>query len=539
MKNLLASALILLAGLTAGAASITIPEAGQFYRIRHASGLYLTDAGFGATVTESTDGGKQIFTFVPVEGHEGVYNIRRCISGNYIGSDGKWSTSAISRSIPMSQFRIVKVDDNFVKFQNLGMSDAKSFLGCDANNSGGVNSGVYTDKNGSDASLHYWTIEPAEAYVAPATPADVYPDRQLADDDPRAHAYEGYKLVFAQEFSGEGKPDPEIWNFEKGFKRNNEDQYYNDDKNCVIRDGVLVISAENVADQKIKNPSYDKYNKAWPSNIGRYLTWTSGSMQTKGPWDGGYSWLFGIYEIRAKLEQVVGSWPAIWSTGKAHEWPYGGEIDILEYYGRKIHANVCWGDGKRWSAKWNSATIGDNNLPADFSDTYHIWRMVWDYDHMELWCDDMLVNNIDLDTTQNAKYTDGDIDDGDGCNPFRDVRQMLWLNMAMGGDNGGSLANTPSPCRFLVDYCRVYQKIGTDGNATYSVDDVISEPSFPYKNGEGEALGIEDVDADGPDRVKGVYNLQGIFVAKNLDSIQPSGQVLIEVSDHGSRKVVH
>lgn len=365
------------------------------------------------------------------------------------------------------------------------------------------------------------------------TPVDFYAEHQLPADDPRANAYEGYKLVFAQEFSGSGTPDHEIWNFEEGFKRNNEDQYYNSDKNTYIQDGVLVIEGKYVLDEKIPNPKYSKYNTGWPSRIGKYLTWTSGSMQTKGAWDGGYTWNYGIYEVRARVPQYVGSWPAIWSTGMQYEWPYGGEIDIMEYYGNRIHANVCWGDGKRWAGHWNSATVHDDILGEGWGDEYHIWRMVWDYDHMELWCDDMLVNNINLDTTNND-IPEGDlagIDHGNGCNPFRDVRHMLWLNLALGGNNGGSLDKTPHQLYYLIDYARVYQKVGTDGKAKYSVEETVSDPTFVI-------TGVEDIAVENEDEVTGVYNLQGIRVADKVDTVRGSNQVYIVVRGEVASKVV-
>lgn len=520
---------------------ITTPEAGKYYRIRHVSGLYLSDARFNSQIREKADDNSQIFQFVPVAGEEGVYNIRRMSSGMFCGSDNRWTSTAISRSIPLSQHRIAvaESDPAYVVIQNVGMNAPKNCMGTDNTTDG---SAVYTDKTGSDTAKHLWVIEEAELYpTAGETPVDFYADKQLPADDPRANAYEGYKLVFAQEFSEDGAPDHEIWNFEQGFCRNKEDQYYNGDKNTYIQDGVLVIEGKYVKDEQIPNPRYDKFNKAWPSSIGKYLTWTSGSMQSKGSWDGGYTWNYGIYEVRAKVPQYVGSWPAIWSTGMQHEWPYGGEIDIMEYYGNRIHANVCWGDGNRWSGHWNSATVHDNELGEGWGDEYHIWRMVWDYDHMELWCDDMLVNNINLDTTYND-VPNADYDHGNGCNPFRDVRHMLWLNLALGGQNGGSLANTPRPLRYLIDYARVYQKIGTDGKAKYSVDEVISEPKFSLKDGEDnpsaavEMIGIgEEV---GESSAPVIYNMQGMRVDTPIEELRGSDQVYIVVENGESKKVI-
>ena len=678
--------------------SVLTPSADKYYRIRHASGLYLTDARFASRVMPFEESNTQIYQFLPVEGQEGVYNIKRVNSGMFVGSDSKWSSTAISRNIAYSQHEIAvsDADEHYVTLRNLGRN---GFMGTDNYN---TDTKVYTDKNGKDAEKHIWFIEPAKKYdeaipegldnlmgngdfedpayaqeadpesnqmrlselpgwtiqasdtwngaqsivatdslnylvlagyqgdgwadvavsqalqvipgheyalvfdyqhasaagnnwgyriadgsgilkefsantqdtewqkatvrfvpasaslnirfylnsTKPAwwmnqdlylnnvalydlTPVDFYADEAEITDE-RANAYDGYRLVFAQEFSGEGTPDHDIWNFEEGFKRNNEDQYYNGDKNCYIQDGVLVIEGRNVLDQQIKNPKYDPFNTGWPSRIGKYLTWTSGSMQTKGSWNSGYTWNYGIYEVRAKVPQYVGSWPAIWSTGMQYEWPYGGEIDIMEYYGHCIHGNVCWGNGQRWAGAWNSATVHDNVLGAGWGDEFHTWRMVWDYDHMELWCDDILVNNIDLDTTQNA-IPDADYDHGNGCNPFRDVRHMLWLNLALGGNNGGSLANTPRPLYYLVDYARVYQKVGTDGKATYSVDDVISEPNFKLKDGE---TGVAAVAVDNNAEVTGVYNLQGIRVADSVEALRGTNQVYIVVRGNQSEKVV-
>ena len=356
----------------------------------------------------------------------------------------------------------------------------------------------------------------AEAYgksavckVTIAGNPDPYEEMYIPDSDPRANVYPGYKLVFAQEFSTPGLPDADVWNFEDGYMRNHEDQYYSqreENPNAYVRDGVLVIEAREEA---IRNKHYTKYGTSWQSKKGQYTKYTSASLTSKGGWNDGFTWLYGIYEIRAKIPAYTGTWPAIWSTGRQYEWPYGGEIDILEWYGDRIHANVCVGNGSRWGADWRSRTVHKSSLGDGWGDEYHIWKMVWEYDRMQLWCDDILVNDIDLETTYNKVPADN-FDHGNGCNPFRDVRQMMWLNLALGGDNGGSLANTPMPCRYLVDYVRVYQRPGIDGKAAYKVDETTSEPTFDLHDGEAGVENITDsglCDAAAP-RV--YYSLQGI-----------------------------
>jgi hypothetical protein len=45
----------------------------------------------------------------------------------------------------------------------------------------------------------------------------------------------------------------------------------------------------------------------------------------------------------------------------------------------------------------------------------------------------------------------------DGRNPFRQPHYLL-LNLAMGGNRGGSLEHTVLPSKYIVDYVRLYQK---------------------------------------------------------------------------------
>ena len=40
------------------------------------------------------------------------------------------------------------------------------------------------------------------------------------------YAAEGYRLVWSDEFNRNGAPDTANWNYEKGFVRNEEDQWY-------------------------------------------------------------------------------------------------------------------------------------------------------------------------------------------------------------------------------------------------------------------------------------------------------------------------
>ena len=76
---------------------------------------------------------------------------------------------------------------------------------------------------------------------------------------------------------------------------------------------------------------------------------------------------------------------------------------------------------------------------------FHIWRMDWNKDSINLYIDDILINTTTLAETVNP----------DGVNPFKQPHYLL-LNLALGG-NGGNPSETKFPIRFEIDYVRVYQ----------------------------------------------------------------------------------
>lgn len=129
-------------------------------------------------------------------------------------------------------------------------------------------------------------------------------DKSLKDDE--------WQLVWSDEFNGEGLPDKNKWSYEVGYIRNDEKQYYTDGRIDNIRqeDGYLVIEA--------RKESYKGFD------------YTSASINTRES----ASWTYGRVEVRAKLPQGIGTWPAIWMLGKSINevgWPASGEIDIMEH----------------------------------------------------------------------------------------------------------------------------------------------------------------------------------------------------------------
>jgi beta-glucanase (GH16 family) len=277
-----------------------------------------------------------------------------------------------------------------------------------------------------------WTL--LSAYVVLSAGEIVFPPQAGPPHDQ-------WKLVWADEFNQDGRPNPRNWTYETGFVRNQEFQWYQPD-NARCAAGLLVIEGRR---ERKQNPGYKPESRDW--RAGReYADYTSASLTTKGL----HQWRYGRFEMRGRIDTRPGLWPAFWTLGVAGEWPGNGEIDIMEYYRGMLLANVAWGTEKRFVAKWDSVKkpLAEFNDP-DWSGKFHVWRMDWDEQFVKLYVDDLLLNTTDLKETFNQNQ--------EGRNPMRQPHYML-LNLAVGGMNGGDPAGTDFPARFEVDYVRVYQK---------------------------------------------------------------------------------
>jgi beta-glucanase (GH16 family) len=265
----------------------------------------------------------------------------------------------------------------------------------------------------------------------------------LPDSNPSTEI-PGMKLVWADEFNGNGKPNPEFWKYEKGFVRNEELQWYQEENaNCA--NGVLLIEGHR---EEIPNPNYQAGSQSWRTNR-ETAHYTSSSINTRGL----KQWLYGRFEIRARVDTVLGSWPAIWTLGVAKQWPSNGEIDVMEFYrvnnSPTILANAAWGTDKQHVAKWDTERIPFAYFLAkdpEWAKKFHILRMDWTKESIKLYLDDELLNTTLLSETINP----------DGFNPFTQP-QYLLLNLAI-GSNGGNPDQSKFPIRYEVDYVRVYQE---------------------------------------------------------------------------------
>jgi beta-glucanase (GH16 family) len=263
-------------------------------------------------------------------------------------------------------------------------------------------------------------------------------------DNSQPEKRKGMNLVFNEEFNYTGKPDSTIWNYEKGFVRNNELQWYQAD-NANVKGGRLLIEGKRT---DFPNPNYVENSHNWKASR-KTVEYTAASITTRHK----KTWKFGRFEIRARIDTTMGAWPAIWLLGVDYEWPSCGEIDMLEYYPANntptILANVVSGTTRRYDGKWDSMKTPLKDITGNDKDwvkKYHVWRMDWTQDSINLYIDNRLLNTTLVKETVNP----------DGTQPFLQPQYML-LNLAL-GSNGGDPSQSKFPISFEVDYVRVYQK---------------------------------------------------------------------------------
>jgi beta-glucanase (GH16 family) len=252
-----------------------------------------------------------------------------------------------------------------------------------------------------------------------------------------------WKLIWSDEFDKPGLPDPAKWNYETGFIRNNELQFYTRERreNARVEDGLLIIEARK---ERFPNPDFRPEvtdTNRW-RQARQFADYTSASLTTRGK----ASWTSGRIEVRAKLPSARGTWPAIWTLGLTGPWPACGEIDIMEFVGFDpgvIHANI---HTRKYNHVQKTAKGGQISIP-DASESFHVYALEWSTNRL-----DFFVDNRNYFTFQNEGS-------GPDAWPY-DKPQYLILNLAIGGAWGGrqGIAEAEFPQRFCIDYVRVYQR---------------------------------------------------------------------------------
>jgi beta-glucanase (GH16 family) len=264
----------------------------------------------------------------------------------------------------------------------------------------------------------------------------------------------GYDLVWNDEFDTDGPPDPKKWNFERGFQRNHELQWYQP-QNATCKGGLLVIEGRK---ERVANPGYDANSTDWKKSR-QHAEYTSASLNTwgKSSWELSRS----VIVVRARLTPQPGYFPAIWTTGPG-TWPYGGEVDLMECYGGRILANFAWGTEQQGQPKWHPfhhPKHRDQNKPRltyftgrdrNWLAKFHVWKLLGSAKKTQIFLDGELLNEVPHETAKNPETEWSKV-----VYPFKE-KHALILNLAIGGP-GGDPSRAKVPFLYEVDYARVYQ----------------------------------------------------------------------------------
>ena len=243
--------------------------------------------------------------------------------------------------------------------------------------------------------------------------------------------YPNYTLVWNDEFDGTSLNEGD-WNFEIGTGNNgwgnNELQYYKRE-NVSVENGRLIINAKN---EFFNNNNY-----------------TSSRVTTQGK----KSFKYGRIDIRARMPEGQGLWPALWMLGdniNTAGWPSCGEIDIMEMIGGTTtdsrgdgvtHGTVHWSD-----ASGNRANYGQGKRlgPGQkLSDQFNVYSIVWNSSGITWYFNDQQYNSVNTTPAALSEFNQN---------------FFFIFNVAVGGDWPGSPDNTTQfPQKMQVDYVRVFQ----------------------------------------------------------------------------------
>jgi hypothetical protein len=150
---------------------------------------------------------------------------------------------------------------------------------------------------------------------------------------------------------------------------------------------------------------------------------------------GSFAQQYGHFELRGKLPNGEGLWPAFWMLPNDQSWP--PELDVMEYLGRQpgtIFSTNHWtgADGQR--AQESSYASG-----VDFASGYHVFALDWRPDLIR----------FSLDGVETGRQTTHV--------PSQAMYMIANLAVASGGWPGAYNATTPFPSYFDIDYIRAYQ----------------------------------------------------------------------------------
>ena len=244
-------------------------------------------------------------------------------------------------------------------------------------------------------------------------------------------------LVWSDEFDGAGALNPDKWFHQTQLPPGGSwwggiiQHYTNREDNSYVKDGHLHLVA--------KKETFD--------DQGHIKEYTSARLNSK------FAFTYGKVEVRAKLPEGAGTWPAIWMLNKnidedgaywdtqgfgTVKWPTCGEIDILEHWGKNqnyvssaVHNASDYG--------YQVSNLGGQHIPNASTD-FHIYTLDWSAEKM--------VFSVDGVT----HFTYEPSNKNPNTWPY-DADYYLILNIAIESDIDPGFNESAME----VDYIRIYQ----------------------------------------------------------------------------------
>lgn len=276
----------------------------------------------------------------------------------------------------------------------------------------------------------------------------------------------GWIQVWSDEFEGT-RIDRKKWGFDEDCWGGGNDEhqcYTSSARNAVIEDGKLVITArhEQVAGPAL--PAHLRRSSPMP-DAQATRAFSSARLTTRGK----AAWRYGRIEVRARLPQGQGTWPAIWMLPERERygaWAASGEIDILEAVNLGVACAACPGGRENtilgtlhFGGKWpNNKHKGDEvPFPEVLDGGFHTYAIEW-YPDRIVW----QVDGRPFAERRGSEWsTTGS---GKPGAPF-DQPFHLILNLAIGGKlpegrGLGGVHRDGYPKRMEIDWVRVWRQAG-------------------------------------------------------------------------------
>jgi beta-glucanase (GH16 family) len=273
-----------------------------------------------------------------------------------------------------------------------------------------------------------------------------------------------WRLVWSDEFDRSGI-DKSKWTQDEDCWGGGNDErqcYTRSPRNSAVVNGSLAITARQ---ERVTGPALPKHLRPTSATAAAKATrqFSSARLSTRGK----AAWRYGKFEVRARLPQGQGTWPAIWMLPENENygpWAASGEIDILEAVNLGTPCAKCATGredtilgtlhfGGRWPGNRHKGE--EVSFPAVLDGKFHTYalewhpgRIVWQFDGQTF-----------AERTASEWSTSGSSRRGA---PF-DQSFYLVLNLAIGGKLAesrgiGGVHLDGFPKTLEVDWVRVWQR---------------------------------------------------------------------------------